>query len=128
MKATSILTSVLLAAGYTSAIDLDLNDPDSIKAASKVAADGMMKWYTGNETGGIPGLLPGPFYWWEAGAMFGALIDYWYYTGDKSYNDVVTQALLFQTGPDNDYMPPNQSKSLGNDDQAFWGIAGKDGW
>lgn len=59
--------------------------------------------------------------------MFGAMIDYWYYTGDKTYNDVTTEALLFQVGPDVDYMPPNQSKSLGNDDQAFWGIAGKAG-
>lgn len=62
---------------------------------------------------------------WEAGAMFGAMIDYWYYTGDGTYNDVTTEALLFQVGPDNNYMPPNQSKSLGNDDQAFWGIAGE---
>lgn len=82
-----------------------------------------MKYYNGNQTGGIPGLLPGPYYWWEAGAMFGAMIDYWYYTGDPSYNDVVTQAMLFQVGPDDNYMPPNQSKSLGNDDQAFWGMA-----
>lgn len=36
---------------------------------------------------------------------------------------VVSQALLFQTGPDNDYMPPNQTKSEGNDDQGFWGMA-----
>ena len=83
----------------------------------------MMSFYHGNQTGGIPGLLGDPYYWWEAGAMFGSLIDYWYYTGDESYNAVTTQALLFQVGPDNNYMPPNQSKSLGNDDQAFWGIA-----
>lgn len=25
---------------------------------------------------------------WESGAMFGSLIDYWYYTGDSTYNDV----------------------------------------
>ena len=55
--------------------------------------------------------------------MFGSLIDYWYYTGDSTYNDKVSQALLFQVGPDENYMPPNQSKSLGNDDQAFWGMA-----
>ncbi|KAI9863210.1 MAG: hydrolase 76 protein [Trichoglossum hirsutum] len=53
----------------------------------------------------------------------GALIDYWYYTGQTEYNDVVTQALLFQVGPQKDFMPPNQSKSEGNDDQAFWGFA-----
>jgi mannan endo-1,6-alpha-mannosidase len=83
----------------------------------------MMSFYYGNETNGIPGLLGDPYYWWEAGAAFGALVDYWYYTGDPSYNEVTTQALLFQVGPDENYMPPNQSKSLGNDDQAFWGIA-----
>ena len=55
--------------------------------------------------------------------MFGTLIDYWYYTGDDTYNAMITEAMMFQVGPDNNYMPPNQSKSLGNDDQAFWGIA-----
>jgi len=44
-------------------------------------------------------------------------------TGDSTYNDVVSQALLFQVGPDNDYMPPNQTKDEGNDDQGFWGLA-----
>ena len=51
------------------------------------------------------------------------LIDYWRYTGDSSHNDVVSQALLFQVGPNNDYMPPNQTKDEGNDDQGFWGMA-----
>jgi mannan endo-1,6-alpha-mannosidase len=82
----------------------------------------MMKYYTGNNTGDVPGNLPDPYYWWEAGAMFGAMIDYWYYTGDTTYNDVTSQALLFQTGPNADYMPTNQTKSEGNDDQGFWGM------
>lgn len=55
--------------------------------------------------------------------MFGTLIDYWYYTGDSTYNEVTTEALLFQVGPDNDYMPPNQTKTEGNDDQGFWALA-----
>src|SRR5947207_1116546 len=71
----------------------------------------MMKYYNGNQTGQTPGLLPGPYYWWEAGAMFGQMIEYWYYTGDPSYNDVVTQALLGQVGPNDDFMPPNQTKA-----------------
>ena len=99
----------------------------SIKQAARTVAADMIEWYTGGTQGqivsGIPGLLPGPYYWWEAGAMFGTLIDYWYYTEDDTYNSVVTEAMQFQVGPDENYMPPNQSKSLGNDDQAFWGIA-----
>lgn len=55
--------------------------------------------------------------------MFGSLIDYWYYTGDSTYNNITSQAMLFQVGPNENYMPPNQSKSLGNDDQCFWGVA-----
>lgn len=55
--------------------------------------------------------------------MFNALIDYWLYTGDSSYNDLVTQGLLFQVGDQNDYMPSNQTLTEGNDDQGFWGLA-----
>ncbi len=55
--------------------------------------------------------------------MFGTMIDYWYYTGDSTYNEVTSQALLFQVGPNADYMPPNQTKTEGNDDQGFWALA-----
>lgn len=55
--------------------------------------------------------------------MFGILVEYWYYTKDDAYNEITTQALLFQVGPDEDYMPPNQTKTEGNDDQAFWAMA-----
>lgn len=55
MRPTGLFASILLATGLTSAIDLNLDDPESIKNAARTAADGMMKWYTGNTTGGIPG-------------------------------------------------------------------------
>ncbi|KAL8679841.1 MAG: hypothetical protein Q9186_003907 [Xanthomendoza sp. 1 TL-2023] len=104
-------------------LKLDLDDPDSIKAAAGQAAYDMIKYYDGNQTGRIPGNLPDPYYWWECGAMFGSLLDYFYYTGDDQYNELVTEGLLFQVGPSNDYMTPNQTKTTGNDDQGFWGMA-----
>lgn len=55
--------------------------------------------------------------------MLGSLIDYWYYTGDDTWNNLTSQGLLFQRGPNNDYMPPNQTMDEGNDDQGFWGMA-----
>lgn len=73
--------------------------------------------------GQTPGLLPQPYFWWEAGGMFMTLVDYWHYTNDTTYNAVVEQALLFQAGTDADYMPANQTKDEGNDDQGFWGMA-----
>lgn len=57
---------------------------------------------------------------WEAGAMFGTMIDYWLYTGDETYNDVTFQAIQHQVGDDADFMPQNQTSTLGNDDQGFW--------
>jgi mannan endo-1,6-alpha-mannosidase len=84
-----------------------------------------MSYYTGNitNTQTTVGVLPGPYYWWEAGAMWGAMLDYYHYTNDSSYNNVTTQALLSQVGPLSDYMVPWHQKDEGNDDQAFWGFA-----
>lgn len=55
--------------------------------------------------------------------MWGTLLDYWHSTGDSKHNGVVKQALLHQVGDDRDYMPANWSASMGNDDQAFWGLS-----
>jgi mannan endo-1,6-alpha-mannosidase len=51
------------------------------------------------------------------------MIDNWAYTGDQSYIPTITQGLLAQVGPDNNFMPPAYYTSLGNDDQAFWALA-----
>ncbi|KAI2470257.1 glycoside hydrolase family 76 protein [Annulohypoxylon bovei var. microspora] len=112
-----------LLAGLTNAIQVDLSSEDSIKQASSTVAFGLLKYYTGNNTGDTPGNLPDPYFWWEAGAMFGTLVDYWFYTGDSTYNDVTIQALQHQAGEDSDYMPQNQTRTLGNDDQGFWAMA-----
>lgn len=86
-------------------------------------AQDMLSYYHGNEPGHVPGNLPEPYFWWECGAMFGALIDYWFYTGDPTFNDLVTKGLIFQASPSKNFMPPNQTLSEGNDDQGFWAIA-----
>ncbi|KAK0628176.1 glycosyl hydrolase family 76-domain-containing protein [Bombardia bombarda] len=57
-----------------------------------------MSFYDGDQPGGIPGLLPPPYYWWEAGALMGALVDYWYYTGDTTWNNITQEGLLHQVG------------------------------
>ncbi|KAF1941945.1 mannan endo-1,6-alpha-mannosidase DCW1 precursor [Clathrospora elynae] len=123
-------TSALVALGASSlllsgagAIELDITSPDSIKQAAKSISTGLRQFYTGDRLGDVPGNLPDPYFWWECGAMFNAFIDYWYYTGDDQYNTITTQALEHQIGEFNAFMPDNQTKTLGNDDQAFWGMA-----
>ncbi|KAI9651304.1 hypothetical protein NHQ30_001342 [Ciborinia camelliae] len=123
-----LLGSALLALSLSqsvSALTLDTSDPTSIKDAAGTIAYGLMKYYTGNVTNTPEtiGVLPAPYYWWEAGAMWGTMLDYYHYTGDSSYNDVTVQALTSQVGPLFDYMMPNHQKDEGNDDQAFWGFA-----
>jgi mannan endo-1,6-alpha-mannosidase len=54
--------------------------------------------------------------------MFGSYIDYWYYTGDDTYNKMTSQAIVHQIGTPKAFMPPNQTSTLGNDDQAFWAL------
>ncbi|KGQ01919.1 hypothetical protein PAAG_11309 [Paracoccidioides lutzii Pb01] len=114
---------LLLAALPIHAIELDLESDESIKSAAKTLARGCKSYYTGDNPGDVPGNLPSPYYWWEAGALFGAFIDYWFYTGDDTYNDITMQAMIHQASEDRDFMPTNQTKTEGNDDQAFWAMS-----
>ncbi|RDW73502.1 mannan endo-1,6-alpha-mannosidase-2 [Coleophoma cylindrospora] len=127
MRAKSLpvfVTTLWALAGQGAAtITLDLTSQDSIKSAASTIAKDMMKYYTGNNPGDTPGNLPDPYYWWEAGAMFGTMINHWHYTGDTSYNAIIMQAMLHQAGDNGDFQPLNQTKTLGNDDQGFWGMA-----
>lgn len=126
MKIRTILSPLAGLLTIANALTVDLTSQTSVKSVTSTLAYDMMTFYSGNQTGQTPGILPGPcqslecYYWWEAGAMFGALINYWQYTGDTSYNEVISQALAWQIGPDKNYNPPNQSKNMGVDDQAFW--------
>lgn len=112
------LASGLLLAGNALAIDLDLDDASSIRdAAATIAASIVLRYTNVTEVpGGIPGLLGEPYYFWESGLAWDSLINYWYQTGDDSYNEFIGHSLRFQLGENNDYMPANQTKSEGNDD------------
>ncbi|KAL4973544.1 glycosyl hydrolase family 76-domain-containing protein [Aspergillus desertorum] len=107
----------------TQGIDLDLDNTASVKNACHAIAKNMLSHYTGYKPGDVPGNLPDPYYWWEAGAMFNALIDYWFYTGDSQWNDITAQALIWQAGDLGSFMPANQTRTEGNDDQGFWAFA-----
>ncbi|ROT41237.1 mannan endo-1,6-alpha-mannosidase DCW1 [Sodiomyces alkalinus F11] len=121
-------TALLLTTHLANAAYYKLDSDDAIRESARTLAFDLMSYYRGNETGQTPGILPGPppagdYYWWEAGAMWGAMIDYWQFTGDDTYNDVVMEAMQFQVGEGRDYMPSNVTLSLGNDDQGFWGMS-----
>lgn len=100
----STLASGLAAAQIAHSIDLTVTDQSSIESAAKTIAAGLTSYYTGYKPGDTPGYLPDPYYWWECGAMFNTLINYWYYTGDTQYNAWVIQGLQHQASPTQNFM------------------------
>lgn len=72
-----------LALGQVNGIELDITSTQSLIDASGTIAYDMMESYSGNQTGGVPGNLPEPYYWWETGAMFMHMVDY-YYCGSRT--------------------------------------------
>jgi mannan endo-1,6-alpha-mannosidase len=118
----------LLAATTASALTLDTQSPESIKNASSTLASAIVASYRAQlKVPGIFGVVGAPYYWYEGGAVFNALISYSHLANDTQYNDLITEALKHQMGsPDGDtapFMPSNQTKGLGNDDQATWALA-----
>lgn len=114
------LSSIL---ATTNAIFLDTNNDTNINEVTALIAKGLMDYYEGYKYGGTIGMFTWPYYWWEAGGAWGALLHYTYYTGDQTYVPTIMEALLYQTGDHNNYIPLNQSTTEGNDDQGFWGLA-----
>ncbi|KAJ5786920.1 Mannan endo-1-6-alpha-mannosidase DCW1 [Penicillium pulvis] len=117
--ALSCLNPLVAGAG----VALDIDSDDSIRSAASTVAYDLVTFYTGNNTGDVPGNLPDPYYWWEAGAFFGALVNYWAFTGDSTYNNITIQAMEHQAGDKGDFMPNNQTYTEGNDDQCFWALS-----
>lgn len=86
-----------------------------------------MSYYNGNTSSNpvAVGDVQDPYYWWVGGGLWGIMLDYYHYTKDPSYNQVVIEALLAKVnlGPEQNYMPPEHKLEEGNDDLFFWGSA-----
>ncbi|EEA21278.1 hypothetical protein TMatcc_009319 [Talaromyces marneffei ATCC 18224] len=120
--ASSILFGqLLLTLPFATAITVNPDDPNSLKSAASVAAASAVNYYNNRESKLIPGKFDGT--WWEGGAFFTFLINYWHWTGDDQYNALVAEGLSWQGGEANDFFPSNYSSYLGNDDQEFWALA-----
>ncbi|KAI9708002.1 MAG: hydrolase 76 protein [Bogoriella megaspora] len=116
-----------IAAGvqHVAGLELKIDDDASIRQAAATAAEIMFLYYNNSEAtseSGKRGLLNSPYYWWESGAMWGAMLDYWKLTGDTKYMSQTSDALQYQLGNNSDFMMDDQVFDTGNDDQAFWAV------
>lgn len=53
----------------------------------------------------------------------GLMIQRWSATGNDSYNDIITEAMLHQVGDNLDFTPNNQTQDLVNIESNFLYIA-----
>jgi mannan endo-1,6-alpha-mannosidase len=96
---------------------------DSIKSDAQTLASQIIETYNALPTGSPIGLFDEPYYWWESGAVWSSMVRYSALTGDSQFDDVIAKALWAQTSDFLNFMPPNQTKTLGNSDQSAWAIA-----
>ncbi|EPS26684.1 putative alpha-1,6-mannanase [Penicillium oxalicum 114-2] len=113
--------AVVLLCGNASAVAFNPKDEESVKKAASVAANNTITLYNGRKTRDIPGQWTAA--WYAGGVMFDTLINYWYYTGDTTYNDAVSDGMYWQIGKDSDYMPSNYTQLISNGDQLCWAFA-----
>ncbi|KAK8038467.1 hypothetical protein PG993_006878 [Apiospora rasikravindrae] len=124
----SVLGRVLLSVpAVWAAIDVDINNEDSVKKAAALVAEDLMSYYEGDKPGEVPGILPGPppfgggdYYWWSGGLLWNTMIDYGNVTGDTKYVDTVVKGLGWQLGEHKDFLPSNWTLQASNGDQAIW--------
>lgn len=91
----------------------NVTPPVSIRNACATIARGVFSYYNNSIVADHSldwqiGLFPQPYYWWESGAVWGAMVDYWAYTHDDTYLNWTLDALNAQTGPRNDFVMPEQ--------------------
>ncbi|KAK7947710.1 Mannan endo-1-6-alpha-mannosidase DCW1 [Apiospora aurea] len=113
----SVLGRVLLSVpAVWAALDLDINNEDSIRKAAALVAEDLVSYYEGDK----PNEIPGDYYWWSGALLWNTLIDYGNVTGDAKYVDTVVKGLGWQLGEHKDFMPANWTAQMSNGDQALW--------
>ncbi|KAK7536581.1 glycoside hydrolase [Phyllosticta citricarpa] len=105
-------------ATLSSAASFDPTNRESVTSAAKQLASGLFSYY--EPTYGL-GVFPKSL-WWQAGAAWDALVNYWFLTGDDTYNSDAQSALLAQGFEG--FQPLNQTASMTNDEIAIWALAG----
>jgi mannan endo-1,6-alpha-mannosidase len=61
------ISLLLLLTGVVSALNLNVDNVDSISSAAKTVVSTIMSIYDAKNGSQIPGLFPAPYYWWESG-------------------------------------------------------------
>ncbi|KAI0901535.1 glycoside hydrolase family 76 protein [Annulohypoxylon nitens] len=116
------LSSIAAGAALTSAVsalNLDVNNPSSIKSIAAEVAKGLYTYHDPSSTAG-QFRQPQSWFWWESGSAWNALMDYTMYTGDTTYKADLLSSLGQNVGSNYDFAPAEQQNWEANDDQVYW--------
>jgi mannan endo-1,6-alpha-mannosidase len=102
ISVTLVLALALAAAYQIEATSLSASSNSAISSTAGTLTGKLISYYDPANVG----LLPAPYFWWEAGGMWGVMLDYWHYTGDAQYNNHVAQAIISQAGSRDNFMGP----------------------
>ncbi|KAI0841436.1 glycoside hydrolase family 76 protein [Hypoxylon sp. FL0890] len=117
-KLSNIVAGTALASGV-SGLNLIVDDQASIKETAAKVAKGLYVYHDPSSTAG-QFKQPQPWFWWESGSAWNALMDYTVYTGDKTYQADILSAISKNLGSNYDFAPAEQQNWEANDDQVYW--------
>ncbi|KAI9154960.1 Mannan endo-1,6-alpha-mannosidase [Paramyrothecium foliicola] len=120
---TTALLATLLCSPAVAGAGLAVGSRDETLKSSSLIAEDLMELYHGKNFSGVPGLLPDPYYWFQSGLLMGSFVDYWRLSGDDQFNELVKEGMLFQASGTENFMPENQTRTIGNDDQCLWALS-----
>lgn len=106
------------------AIHLDPNNTESILSGANLVIEGLLPYspYYLNKSGAIPGIMQEPYYWYESGVAWGALLDWSIASGNSSLDNFLRHSIKYQSGKYWNFLNLNQSMVEANDDQVVWGM------
>lgn len=132
---TTVVALLGLAGSALAQSPFKIDSADSIVESAKTLASDLIALYHGDEPGRIVGVLDGPptftqggYFWWESGMYWTTFLEYRRVTGDKQYDELAAKGLVAQSGYqygglDASFLHPNNTPTIGNDDQCIWGLA-----
>lgn len=107
---------LLLIAPFAESMSLTITGNTSICADTALIQQGVLDYYSGD------GEFQSPYYWWEGGLAFGLMIENAFLCQNTTFNSLLQNALMQQSGNNWDFMPESQTMVEGNDDQGVWGL------
>ncbi|CAI8493533.1 unnamed protein product [Hanseniaspora opuntiae] len=118
MKVSQICNFIvlLLIAPFAESMSLTITGNTSICADTALIQQGVLDYYSGD------GEFQSPYYWWEGGLAFGLMIENAFLCQNTTFNSLLQNALMQQSGDNWDFMPESQTMVEGNDDQGVWGL------